>query len=93
VSVTDAYGNTVSALGAGHTLTVSTPASGEGSGGSFTAPTAGTSVTLTIAAAGTADSTVQFTFKAQSGAWVSDTMTAQRLAGTVYTNATATLNK
>ncbi len=93
VSVTDNFGNTVSALGAGHTLTVSTPAAGEGSGGSFTAPTAGTSVTLTIAAAGPADSTVQFTFKAQSGVWVSDTMTAQRLAGTVYTNATATLNK
>ena len=48
---------------------------------------------LTIAAAGTADSTVQFTFKAQSGAWVSDTMSTQTLAGTVYTAASATLNK
>jgi hypothetical protein len=93
VSVTDSSGNTVSGLGAGYTVTVSTPSSGAGSGGSFTAPTAGTSVTLTIASAGTADSTVQFTFKAQSGVWVSDTMTAQTLTGTSYTNATATLNK
>jgi hypothetical protein len=93
VAVTDTYGNTVSGVGAGHTETVSTPASGEGSGGSFTAPTVGTSVTMTIATAGAAESTAQFTFKAQSGAWVSDTMTVQKLAGTAYTSATATLNR
>ena len=93
VSVTDSSGNTVSSLGAGHTVTVSTPSSGVGSGGSFTEPTAGTSVNLTISGAGTADSTVQFTFKAQNGVWASDTMTAQTLAGTSYTNATVTLNK
>jgi hypothetical protein len=93
VSVTDSFGNTVSGLGAGHTVTVTTPSSGAGSGGSFTAPSAGTSVTLTIATAGAADSTVQFTFKAQGGAWVSDTMSTQTLAGTVYTTASATLNR
>jgi hypothetical protein len=93
VSVTDNSGNTVSSLGAGHTITVSTPSSGAGSGGSFTEPATGTSVNLTISSTGTADSTVQFMFKAQSGVWVSDTMTAQTLAGTSYTNATATLNK
>ncbi len=93
VGVTDSFGNTVSGVGAGHTVTVATPSSGEGSGGSFTAPAAGTSVTLTIATAATAESTVQFTFKAQSGVWVSDTMTAQRLAGTVYASASATLNR
>jgi hypothetical protein len=93
VSVTDSSGNTVSSLGAGHTVTVSTPSSGAGSGGGFTEPAVGTSVNLTISSAGTADSTVQFTFKAQSGVWASDTMTAQTLAGTSYTNATATLNK
>jgi hypothetical protein len=93
VSVADSFGNTVSGLGAGHTVTVTTPAAGAGSGGSFTAPSAGTSVTLTIAAAGAADSTVKFTFKAQSGAWVSDTMSAQTLAGAVYTAASATLNR
>jgi hypothetical protein len=93
VAVTDTYGNIVSGVGAGHTETVSTPASGEGSGGSFTAPTAGTSVTMTIATAGAAESTAQFTFKAQSGAWVFDTMTVQKLAGTAYTSASATLNR
>ncbi|MBA3808444.1 MAG: hypothetical protein H0X28_08630 [Solirubrobacterales bacterium] len=93
VSVTDSSGNTVTGLGAGHTVTVSTPSSGAGSGGAFTEPTAGTSVNLAINSAGTADSTVQFVFKAQSGVWASDTMTAQTLAGTTYTVATATLNK
>jgi hypothetical protein len=93
VSVTDSSGNTVSSLGAGHTVTVSTPSSGAGSGGSFTEPSAGTSVTLIMGGVGMADSTVQLTFKAQSGVWASDTMTAQTLAGTSYTNATATLNK
>ena len=93
VSVTDSSGNTMSGLGAGYTVTVSTPSSGAGSGGSFTAPTAGTSVTLAIASAGAAESTAQFTFKAQSGVWVSDTMTAQTLTGTSYTSATATLSK
>ncbi len=93
VSVTDSFGNTVSGVGAGHTATVTTPAAGAGSGGSFTAPSAGTSVTLTIAAAGVADSTAQFTFKAQAGPWVSDTISTQTLAGTVYTAASATLNR
>jgi hypothetical protein len=93
VSVTDSFGNTVSGVGAGHTVTVTTPAVGAGSGGSFTAPSAGTSVTLTITAAGVADSTAQFTFKAQAGAWASDTISTQTLAGTVYTAASATLNR
>ena len=72
LSVTDTYGNTESTLGAGHTVTVTTPTSGAGRGGSFTAPTAGTSVNLTIGPAGTADSTIQFTFQAQNGVWVSE---------------------
>ena len=93
VSVTDSYGNTISGVEEGHTVTVSTPSSGAGSGGSFTEPAAGTSVILTISPAGTADSTAQLVFKAQSGVWASDTMTAQTLAGTIYTSATATLNK
>jgi hypothetical protein len=93
VSVTDSSGNTVSGLGAGHTVTVTTPSSGAGSGGSFTEPAVGTSVNLTISGMGAADSTAQLAFKAQSGVWASDTMTAQTLAGASYTNATATLNK
>ncbi|HEY7830113.1 MAG TPA: hypothetical protein VIC06_06070 [Solirubrobacteraceae bacterium] len=93
VSVADTYGNTVSGLEAGYTVTVSTPSSGGGSGGAFTEPAAGTSLTLSISSVGPADSTLQFVFKAQTGAWVSDTMTAQTLTGTSYTSATATLNK
>jgi hypothetical protein len=93
VSVTDADGNTVSNLGAGHTVSVTTPASGAGSGGSFTAPASGTSVTLTIASSGTADSTAQLTFKTQTGSWTSDTFSAQTLAGTVYASASATVTK
>jgi hypothetical protein len=93
VSVTDNFGNIVSGLGTGHTVTVSTPTSGAGSGGAFTAPTAGTSVTLTIGSGGAASSTVQFTFKAQNGNWTSDTFTAQTASGTSYTSATATVTK
>jgi hypothetical protein len=88
VSVTDSFGNTVSGLEAGDTVAVSTAG-----GGSFTEPTAGTSTNLTIGSPGEAESTVQFTFKAQSGVWSTDTMTAQTLTGTSYANATATLNK
>jgi len=93
VSVTDAAGNTVTNLGTGHTVTVSTPTSGAGSGGAFTAPTAGTSVTLTIAGTGAADSTATFTFKAQNGSWTSDNFTASTASGTAYLNATATVTK
>jgi trimeric autotransporter adhesin len=92
-SVTDSDGNTVNGLGAGHTVTVSTPTSGAGSGGAFTAPTTGTSLTLTIASSGAADSTAQFTFKAQTGSWTSDTFTAATASGTVYTSAGATVTK
>ncbi len=92
VSVTDTWGNTVSNLGSGHTVTVSTPSSGAGSGGVFT-PGNTTSVTLTIASSGTADSTAQFTFKTQNGNWTSDTLAAQTLAGTVYASASATVTK
>ena len=93
VSVTDALGNTVSDLGNGHAVTVSTPASGAGSGGAFTAPTSGTSVTLTIAPSGAADSTATFTFRTQNGNWTSDSLTAASASGTAYTVATATVTK
>jgi hypothetical protein len=88
VSVTDTYGNTVSNIGTGHTVTVTAA-----SGGSFTAPTAGTSVTLTINGSGAADSTATFTFRAQNGSWTSNTFTASTLAGTAYANATASVTK
>ena len=93
VSVTDALGNTVTNLGSGHTVTVSTPTSGTGSGGQFTSPTTAFSLTLTIASSGAADSTQTFTFQTQNGSWTSDTFSATTLAGTVYTGADATVTK
>lgn len=93
VSVTDGSGNTVTNLGTGHSVTVSTPGSGAGSGGAFTLPTAGTSVALSFPATGAADSTVQFTFKGQTGSWTSDTFTAATSLGTTYTSAAATVTK
>jgi hypothetical protein len=93
VSVTDSFGNTVSNVGTGHTVKVSTPTSPPGDGGAFTAPTAGTSVTLTINATGSADSVTPFVFHTQNGNWNSDSFTAATLAGTVYTSATASVTK
>lgn len=88
VSVTDGYGNVVSNLGTGHTVTVSTAG-----GGAFTSPTAGTSLTLTISPAGAADSTQAFTFKAQNGNWTSDSITATTAAVPAYSSASATVTK
>ena len=79
----------VSGLGAGHTISVTRG----GEGGAFTAPNATNPQPLTIATAGTADSTTQFTFKAQTGPWTQDTLTAHVTGGTAYTDATATLFK
>ena len=93
VAVTDDSGNPLSNLGAGHTVTVSTPTSGATSGGSFTAPTPGTSVTLTIASSGAAESTAAFTFRATNGNWGSNTFTAATASGTSYTTATGAVTK
>lgn len=76
VAVTDALGNVVSGIGTGHTVTVSTPASGGGSGGAFTAPTSGTAVTLSLPSSGAAISTASFTFRTQNGNWTADTFAA-----------------
>jgi hypothetical protein len=92
VSVTDLDGNVVSNLGSGHTVRLATPTSGAGSGGSFTAPSSGSSTTLTIATTGLATSTATFTFRAASGSWTTNTFTAATLASTVYTGASATVN-
>lgn len=90
VAVTDSLGNTVSDLGGGHTVTVSVPA-GQNLG-AFTSPTSGTSVSLTIASSGAAESPA-FNFKAKNGSWTSETLTAGTGAGTPYTNTTAVLSK
>ncbi len=78
VSVTDSSGNTVSALGSGHTVSV-TADSGTLTGGA-----------LTIAGTGPAVSTTQFTFTPPSKGAAS-TLTAATAAGTVYTSATASM--
>lgn len=77
VSVTDAYGNTATAVGTGHTVSV-TATGGTITGGS-----------LTIASTGVADSTTRFTYTSKSAGTFGDKITAAKLAGTTYTSATA----
>jgi hypothetical protein len=79
VSITDGSGNTVSALGSGHAVTV-TAASGTISGGS-----------LTIPSTGAAESTTQFTYTPNKTGAV--TLTAATSSGTVYTSATASMTR
>lgn len=93
VAVTDALGNTVSDLGVGYGVKVTTPASGAGSGGSFTAPVPGTSADLGIAPSGPALSTTTFTFKAGNGNWTSNTFTAATATGTVFSPAAGNVTK
>ena len=79
VSVTDSSGNTVTALGSGHSVSV-TASGGTISGGA-----------LTIAATGPAESTTQFTYTQTVSSAV--TLTAATSAGTAYTSATASMKK
>jgi hypothetical protein len=81
VSVTDSVGNTVSELGSGHTVTMTT------TGGAIA------EATLTIPATGAAISETRFTYTAPASGAFSNTITAATLAGTVYTGATATASK
>lgn len=82
VSVTDSVGNTVSELGSGHTAKVTA------SGG-----TVAEGASLAIAATGLAVSTTRFTYTAPASGAFTNTITATFLAGTSYTNATATVGK
>jgi hypothetical protein len=79
VAVTDSLGNVVSNLGTGHAVTVSATAGSTVTGGS-----------LTIAAAGPAESETTFTYTSKASGTVTDTITAARSLGTTYTSATAT---
>jgi hypothetical protein len=81
IAVADTYGNIVSALGTGHTVTVTTN-SGTINGGS-----------LTIASTGAAESTTEFLFTAPSNGNYTASLKAATAAGTVYANATATATK
>lgn len=94
VAVTDADGNTVSSLGSGHSVTISTPSSGAGSGGSFSSSSTVTSVTRSISNSGSAETTSSFTFRnPSSGGWTTLTFTATPGGSDRYTAATATINK
>ena len=80
VSVTDVYGNVVTGLGAGHTVTLEKTLAA-----ASLSPT-----TLTIASSGEATSTAGTTYTSTTGGWTSDTLTAK---SSPYTEATATLKK
>ena len=80
VSVTDEYGNIVSALGAGHTVEL-TKSAGKLS-----------TTELTIASSGNATSTAEFTFTSQASGTGTDTVKAKTKAGTIYTEAEAKLH-
>jgi hypothetical protein len=79
VSITDSSGNTVSALGSGHAVTVTAP-SGTIAGGA-----------LTIPSTGAAESTTQFTYTPNKNGAI--TLTAATSSGTVYTSATASITR
>ncbi|MET0557343.1 MAG: hypothetical protein ABW065_01550 [Solirubrobacterales bacterium] len=81
VSVTDSAGNTVSELGTGHTVKVTS------TGGTI----AGTP--LTIEATGPAVSSTSFTYTAPASGNFTNTITIATNAGTVYTSATVTPSK
>jgi len=81
INVTDSLGNTVNAVGTGHTVKITT--------------TGGTIVgtPLTISPTGPAESTASFTFTAKSSGNYSETITAATNAGTNYASATLTASK
>jgi hypothetical protein len=84
VAVTDSVGNTVSAVGSGHSAKVTATAGGTVGGGAE----------LAIPATGLAVSTTRFTYTAPAtGNFSAHTITVAVLAGTAYTNATATVSK
>ncbi len=80
VSVTDEYGNVVSGLGIGHTVSLTT------SGGTLSVGE------LTIASTGAATSTASLTFTSQSTLSGTDTLAAKTKAGTSYTEAEAKMH-
>ncbi len=83
IAVTDTYGNTVSALGAGHSAKVTVTT---GSGTISGSP-------LAIPATGAAESATTFTFTSKSNGAFTETITAAFQEGTAYTAATLTASK
>ncbi len=82
IAVTDSMGNTVSALGSGHAVKVTT----NGGGTIIGTP-------LAIASTGPAESATSFTYTSKSSGAFSETVTAATSEGTVYTSATLTASK
>lgn len=82
VAVTDSVGNTVSAVGTGHTAKVTA-----------TGGTVAEGASLAIPATGPAISETRFTYTAPASGAFTNTITAAVLAGTAYTAATATASK
>jgi hypothetical protein len=82
VAVTDAYGNTASAVGSGHAAKVTTSGSGTISG-----------TPLTIPSAGAAESATTFTFTSKSAGNFTETLTVAASTGTAYTQATLTASR
>ncbi len=82
VSVTDSVGNTVSAVGSGHTAKVTA------NGGTVIGGTS-----LAIPETGPAVSATTFIYTAPASGSFTNTITAAVLAGTAYTSATATASK
>jgi hypothetical protein len=82
VAVADAYGNTVSALGAGHAVKVTTNGSGTISG-----------TPLAIPSAGAAESATTFTYTSKSSGSFTEIITAAASEGTAYASATLTASK
>jgi hypothetical protein len=82
VAVTDAVGNTVSAVGSGHAAKVTTSGSGTISGTPLTIPTSGA-----------AESATTFTFTSKSSGNFTETLTVAASSGTAYTTATLTASK
>jgi hypothetical protein len=83
VAVTDAYGNTVSAVGSGHAAKVAV------TGGSGTI----SGTPLAIPATGAAESATTFTYTSKSSGGFTETVTASASEGTAYTAATLTATK
>jgi hypothetical protein len=83
VAVTDAYGNTVSALGSGHSAKVTVTS---GSGTVSGSP-------LAIPATGAAETATTFTFTSKSSGTFIETITAAAQEGTAYTTATLTASR
>jgi hypothetical protein len=82
VAVTDAYGNTISALGTGHAAKVTTNGSGTISG-----------TPLAIPSTGAAESGTTFTFTSKASGAFTEILTVAASEGTAYTAATLTASK